>query len=88
MKKIIMSLAAVVVLTLAASFVSCDPNKEQCWKITLTEQTTGQVRLVAYYYGNGVDSDAYITQLAQSNPGCSATKQQTFLSKENCTAAN
>lgn len=83
MKKIVMSLAAVCMLAVSASFVSCDPNKEQCWKITLTSPDGGQV-LEYYYYGNGVDSDAQLELLASSHPGFKATKVQTFLSRENC----
>ena len=78
-----MSLAAVSVMALAAGFTSCDPNKEQCWKITLTSPDGGQV-VEYYYYGNGVDSDAQLELLASSMPGFKATKTQTFLSKDNC----
>ena len=77
------SLMAVCMVAVAAGLSSCDPNKEQCWKITLTSRTTGQATEY-YYYGNGVDSDAEIERLAQMNPGCSATKTQAFLSRENC----
>ena len=83
MKKVFMSLAAVAVMALAAGFTSCDPNKEQCWKITLTRPDGGQV-VEYYYYGNGVDSDAQLELLASSMPGYKATKTQTFLSKDNC----
>jgi hypothetical protein len=83
MKKVFMSLAAVSVMALAAGFTSCDPNKEQCWKITLTSPDGGQV-VEYYYYGNGVDSDAQLELLASSMPGYKATKTQTFLSKDNC----
>ncbi|MBQ8939693.1 MAG: hypothetical protein IJ047_05665 [Paludibacteraceae bacterium] len=83
MKKVFMSLAAVAVMALAAGFTSCDPNKEQCWKITLTSPDGGQV-VEYYYYGNGVDSDAQLELLASSMPGFKATKTQTFLSKDNC----
>ena len=67
----------------AVLFASCDPNKEQCWKITLTSPDGGQV-VEYYYYGNGVDSDAQLDLLASSMPGFKATKTQTFLSKDNC----
>ena len=83
MKKVFMSLAAVAVMALAAGFTSCDPNKEQCWKITLTSPDGGQV-VEYYYYGNGVDSEAQLELLASSMPGYKATKTQTFLSKDNC----
>lgn len=65
------------------AFTSCDPNKTQCWKITLTSDTGGQV-LEYFYYGDGVDSDAQLELLASSHPGYKATKEQTFLSKDNC----
>ena len=83
MKKVFMSLAAVAVMALTAGFTSCDPNKEQCWKITLTSPDGGQV-VEYYYYGSGVDSDAQLELLASSHPGYKATKTQTFLSKDNC----
>ena len=63
------------------AFTSCDPNKEQCWKMTIVSDA-GTV--IYYYYGNGVDSDAQLELLASSHPGFKATKVQTFLSKENC----
>lgn len=80
MKKILI-LGAFALATLALT--SCDPNKEQCWKITLTSDTGGPV-IEYYYYGNGVDSDAQLEILASSHPGYKATKEQTFLSKDNC----
>ena len=79
MKKLI--IACVVAMT-ALAFTSCDPNKTQCWKITL-QYESGQTEEF-YYWGSGVDSDAVIEQYAQTIPGTKATKQQTFLSKDNC----
>ena len=63
------------------AFTSCDPNKEQCWKMTIVSDA-GEV--IYYYYGNGVDSDAQLELLASSHPGYKATKEQTFLSESNC----
>ena len=78
MKKLF--IACAVALT-ALVFTSCDPNKEQCWKITVvTEAGTATY----YYYGNGVDSDAQL-DIYRQMPGVKSTsKAQTFLSKDNC----
>ena len=84
MKKILMSLMAVCMMAVAFGLTSCDPNKAQCWKITLTSRESGAPTLEYYFYGTGVESDAQLEMLASSNPGYSATKVQTFLSKDNC----
>lgn len=78
MKKIFfVSLFALATL----AFTSCDPNKEQCWKMTVT---TDEGSVTYYYYGNGVDSDAQLDLYAQMPGVKSARKEQTFLSKDNC----
>ena len=78
MKKIFI-LGAFALATLALT--SCDPNKEQCWKIIVTSET-GTTEY--YYYGSGVDSDAQIDIYAKMPGVKSARKEQTFLSKDNC----
>lgn len=80
MKKLL--IACVVAMT-ALAFTSCDPNKAQCWKITLEYKDGGKQTEEFYFWGTGVESDAMIEQYASAT-GARVTKQQTFLSKENC----
>jgi len=81
MKKIIMTVAAVCVLALAAGFVSCDPNKAQCWKLVATFPS-GQQQIM-YFYGTGVEADAQLELMHQAGAN-KIHREQTFLSKENC----
>ena len=63
------------------AFTSCDPNKTQCWKMTIVSDA-GTV--IYYYYGDGVDSDAQLDIWSQVPGLKSAKKESTFLSKDNC----
>ena len=76
-----MSVAAVCVLALAAGFVSCDPNKAQCWKLTATFPQGGTQEM--YFYGTGVEADAQLEILHQAGAN-KVQREQTFLSQENC----
>ena len=79
MKKIFI-LGAFALATLA--FTSCDPNKEQCWKIIVTFDTGATSEY--FYYGSGVDSDAQFAIYEKMQGVRSVRKEQTFLSKDNC----
>jgi hypothetical protein len=81
MKKFFMSLAAVAVMALAAGFVSCDPNKTQCWLLIATFPQGGTQEM--YFYGSGVEADAQLEILHQAG-ATKIERKQTFLSKENC----
>ena len=81
MKKIFMSLAAVAVMALAASFVSCDPNKAQCWLLTVSFQE-GQTQQ-EYFYGTAVEADVRLEFFHQAG-AISVRREQTFLSEQNC----
>jgi len=77
-----MSVAVVCVMALAAGFVSCDPNKTQCWKITVEFQN-GQSE-VYYFWGDGLQSDAQLNEYGKL-PGIKRTsKTQAFLSQSDC----
>ena len=81
MKKFMMSVAAVCVLALAAGFVSCDPNKAQCWKLIATypEGNTEE----QYFYGTGVEADAQLEIFVRAGAN-KVRREQTFLSVGNC----
>ncbi len=77
-----MSLAAVCMLAVSASFVSCDPNKAQCWKLTVTYQNDQTEEF--YFYGTGVEADAQLEMYQQTGGVKRTHREQTFMSKENC----
>lgn len=81
MKKMFFAVAACCVLALSATFVSCDPNKAQCWKMTIVMQN--DVTEEFYFYGTGVESDAQLELYYQAGAK-SVKKEQTFLSRDNC----
>ena len=82
MKKFFMSLAAVAVMALAAGFVSCDPNKAQCWKLVVTFQN-GATQ-IEYFYGTGVEADVRLESFVKTGGVKSTHREQAFLSQENC----
>lgn len=78
MKKIFI-LGAFALATLALT--SCDPNKEQCWKLTIG-YPTGQTE-VHYFYGTGIEADAQLEVYHRAGAN-SVDRKQAFLSKDNC----
>ena len=81
MKKSIVCAAACCLLALAATFSSCDPNKAQCWKLTVKYQDNKTIEY--YFYGTGVEADAQL-DVYQKTGATTVRREQTFLSKDNC----
>ena len=73
-------LVALFVATVA--FTSCDPNKTQCWKITV-ELQNGQ-KSEYLFWGDGMQSDAQMDMYQQVPDIKSVRKEQTFLSEQDC----
>lgn len=82
MKKLFFAAAACCMLALSATFVSCDPNKAQCWLITVTLQDSTTEE--HYFYGTGIEADAQMELYHQALDAKSVRREQTFLSKDNC----
>lgn len=68
-------------LALSAALVSCDPNKAQCWKLTVTYPEGNSIE--SYFYGTGVEADAALEVYYKAG-ATKVHREQTFLSKENC----
>lgn len=81
MKKVFVLAAACCLLAVSAAFVSCDPNKAQCWKMVVTYP--GDKTEEYYFYGTGVEADAQLELYHQAG-AIKLHREQTFLSKENC----
>ena len=81
MKKIFFVAAACCLMALGAVMVSCDPNKAQCWKLTVG-YPNGQTAEY-YFYGTGVEADAQLELYHQAGAN-SVKREQTFLSEGNC----
>jgi len=82
MKKAFCIAAACCLMAVSAAFISCDPNKTQCWKITVEFQT-GQTEEY-YFWGDGMESDAQLDQYGKL-PGIKrVSKVQTFMSQSDC----
>lgn len=82
MKKLFFAAAACCMLALSAAFVSCDPNKAQCWKLSVTSQDDITVEYL--FYGTGVEADAQLEMYVKMGGVKRTHREQTFLSKENC----
>jgi hypothetical protein len=76
-----MSLMAIGLMALAAGFTSCDPNKAQCWKLSVSYPEGPSVEY--YFYGTGIEADAQLEVYHQAGAN-RVSRSQTFLSKENC----
>ena len=73
--------AACCMLALSAALVSCDPNKAQCWKLTVVSENDATAEY--YFYGTGVEADAQL-EIYHRAGAKSVKREQTFLSQENC----
>ena len=82
MKKVFFGAVACCMLALSAAFVSCDPNKAQCWLLSVTMQDDTKVEY--YFYGTGVEADAQLEVYARTGGVKRTHREQSFLSKENC----
>ncbi len=82
MKKVFMTAAALCMLAISASFVSCDPNKAQCWKmkVTLQDGTSREY----FFYGTGAEADAQMDVYQKTGGVKQVSHEQTFMSKEDC----
>lgn len=81
MKKIFCVAAACCLLAVSAAFVSCDPHKAQCWKLTVG-YPSGSTE-VSYFYGTDVEAEAQLEVYHQAGAN-SLRHEQTFLSEDNC----
>ena len=81
MKKVIMLAAACCMLALSASLVSCNPDKTQCWKLSVTSED-GKVT-EHFFYGTGTEADAQLEVYHRAG-ATKVHREQTFLSEENC----
>ncbi len=81
MKKVFFVAAACCLLAVSAAFVSCDPNKAQCWKMSVTYQ--GGQTAEYYFYGTGVEADAQLELYVKAG-AIQTRREQTFLSRDNC----
>lgn len=73
--------AACCMLALSATFVSCDPNKTQCWRLEVTSEEGLTVEY--YFWGTGVEADAQLEVYHRAGAK-RVYREQTFLSQENC----
>ena len=81
MKKILMSLMAVCMMAVAFGLTSCDPNKAQCWKMSVTYES-GQTEEF-YFYGTDVEADAQL-EIYHKAGAVKVGREQTFMSEQNC----
>ncbi len=73
----------VIAVLCACALTSCtDPNKEQCWEITITYANNATATYL--FWADGDTSDAYLKKLALSPDVKTASKMSTFVSEGDC----
>lgn len=70
---------------IAALLTSCDTNKAQCWKITVTYTEGNKTEYL--FWGTGDESDAQLDTFKEAialGAVKSVSKEQTFLPQSDC----